>query len=108
MRGAIPTLPNFIFLAWCLIKHRDSFTFTLPSNRSLYQSQFNEDESWTCGAYEMKIEHRILVENIKDHLEDLVVDGRIIMKCVFAEIGCELWAGLNCSGCSGGLLWIQQ
>jgi hypothetical protein len=29
MRGAIPLLPQYVFMAWCLVKHRDfSFTFT--------------------------------------------------------------------------------
>jgi len=28
MRGAIPPLPQFVFKAWCLVKHRDNFTFT--------------------------------------------------------------------------------
>jgi hypothetical protein len=28
MRGAIPPLPQFVFMARCLVKHRDNFTFT--------------------------------------------------------------------------------
>jgi hypothetical protein len=27
MRGAIPPLPQYVFIAWCLVKHRDNFTF---------------------------------------------------------------------------------
>jgi len=27
MRGAIPPLPQY-FMAWCLVKHGDNFTFT--------------------------------------------------------------------------------
>jgi hypothetical protein len=27
MRRAIPPLPQYVFMAWCLIKHRDNFTF---------------------------------------------------------------------------------
>jgi hypothetical protein len=27
MRGAIPPLPQYAFMAWCLVKHRDNFTF---------------------------------------------------------------------------------
>jgi ribosomal protein L31 len=27
MRGAIPPLTQYAFMAWCLIKHRDKFTF---------------------------------------------------------------------------------
>jgi hypothetical protein len=28
MSGAIPPLPQYVFMAWCLVKHRDKFTFT--------------------------------------------------------------------------------
>jgi hypothetical protein len=27
MRGAIPLLPQYVFMPWCLVKHRDTFTF---------------------------------------------------------------------------------
>jgi hypothetical protein len=27
MREAIPPLPQYAFMAWCLVTHRDSFTF---------------------------------------------------------------------------------
>jgi hypothetical protein len=29
MHGAIPPLPQYVFMAWCLVKHRDNFTFIL-------------------------------------------------------------------------------
>jgi hypothetical protein len=29
MRGAIPPLPQYVFMAWCLVKHSDNFT-SLP------------------------------------------------------------------------------
>jgi hypothetical protein len=29
MHGAIPPLPQYVFMAWCLGKHRDNFTFTI-------------------------------------------------------------------------------
>jgi len=28
MRGAIPPLPQYVFMEWCLVKHGDTFTFT--------------------------------------------------------------------------------
>jgi hypothetical protein len=28
MRGAIPPLPQHVLMAWCLVKHKDKFTFT--------------------------------------------------------------------------------
>jgi hypothetical protein len=27
MRGAILPLPQYVFMAWCLVKHRDIFAF---------------------------------------------------------------------------------
>jgi hypothetical protein len=27
MRGTILPLPQYVFMAWCLVKHRDNFTF---------------------------------------------------------------------------------
>jgi hypothetical protein len=31
MRGAILTLPHYVYMTWCLIKHRGTFTFTFYS-----------------------------------------------------------------------------
>jgi hypothetical protein len=36
MRGAVPPLPQYAFMAWCLAKHRDSFTFYLSKEISKY------------------------------------------------------------------------
>jgi len=27
MDGAVPPLPQYAFMAWCLVKHTDDFTF---------------------------------------------------------------------------------
>jgi hypothetical protein len=35
MRGAIPPLPQYAFMAWCLVKHRDNFTFTFTTEGSV-------------------------------------------------------------------------
>jgi hypothetical protein len=32
MHGAIPPFPQYAFMVWCLVKHRDNFTFTLHSS----------------------------------------------------------------------------
>jgi hypothetical protein len=29
MHGATPPLPQYVFMAWCLVKHGDNFTFLL-------------------------------------------------------------------------------
>jgi hypothetical protein len=37
MRGAMPPLPQYVFMAWCLVKHRDNF-YLLPL-RQFFKSQ---------------------------------------------------------------------
>jgi hypothetical protein len=38
MCGAIPPLPQYNFMVWCLIKHRDNFTFYIfPQTELLTQ-----------------------------------------------------------------------
>jgi len=32
MHGAIPPLSQYVFMEWCLVKHKDKFTFTLTVN----------------------------------------------------------------------------
>jgi hypothetical protein len=29
MSGAVPPFPQYVFMAWCLVKHRGNFTFTI-------------------------------------------------------------------------------
>jgi hypothetical protein len=31
MRNAIPPRPQFVFMVWCLFKHRDNFTFSIAA-----------------------------------------------------------------------------
>jgi len=38
MSGAIPPLPQYDLMAWCLVKHRDNFTF-LPFYKIEYHEQ---------------------------------------------------------------------
>jgi hypothetical protein len=45
MRGAILPLPQYAFMAWCLVKHRDNFTFT-----------FNHRVQTGCGAHQPTIQ----------------------------------------------------
>jgi hypothetical protein len=35
MRGAVPPLPQYGFMTWCLVKHRDNFTFFLFAGEAL-------------------------------------------------------------------------
>jgi len=31
MHGATPPLPQYVFMTWCSVKHRNNFTFTLKA-----------------------------------------------------------------------------
>jgi hypothetical protein len=42
MRGAIPPLPQYAFMAWCLVKHRGNFTFSF--NRVYRTNQHSVQE----------------------------------------------------------------
>jgi hypothetical protein len=42
MRGTIPPLLQYAFMAWCLVKHRESFTFTFYNSTCC----FYECETW--------------------------------------------------------------
>jgi hypothetical protein len=33
MREATPPLPQYAFMAWCSVKHRDNFTFTFNAKK---------------------------------------------------------------------------
>jgi hypothetical protein len=35
MRGAILPLPQYVFMAWCLVKHRNNFTFYSYIHKSI-------------------------------------------------------------------------
>jgi hypothetical protein len=42
IRGAVPPLIQYVFMAWCLIKHRENFTVILPYLLLLSLSKINE------------------------------------------------------------------
>jgi hypothetical protein len=46
MCGAVPPLPLYVFIAWCLVKHRDNFTTASRSDLRPTQPPIQ----WTAGA----------------------------------------------------------
>jgi hypothetical protein len=44
MNGAIPPLLQYAFMAWCLVKHRDNFTFTLSLPLPFYNCKYDIDK----------------------------------------------------------------
>jgi hypothetical protein len=59
MRGAIPPFSN-VFMAWCLVKHRDNFTFTFHQRRELI-AMFQTNVSCVCMG-KMRNAYKILVK----------------------------------------------
>jgi hypothetical protein len=48
---AIPLLYQYVFVAWCLVKHRDNFTFTFYGKTGIVEVayvDFNEN-LWKCS-----------------------------------------------------------
>jgi hypothetical protein len=45
MHGAVPPFPQYVFMAWCLVKHRDNLTcsFTFP-NKFMYKFIYPDDD----------------------------------------------------------------
>jgi hypothetical protein len=43
MRGAIPPLPQYVFMEWCLVKYRDNLTFYLLWSRVVIEILINKD-----------------------------------------------------------------
>jgi hypothetical protein len=46
MNGDIPPLPQYAFMAWCLVKHRDNFTFYLLQKRMIHERKLTFMENF--------------------------------------------------------------
>jgi hypothetical protein len=55
MSGATPPLPQYAFMAWCSVKHRDNFTLPFPYPRQL-QSPYSK---WNGFERQMYVEKRL-------------------------------------------------
>jgi hypothetical protein len=49
MCGAVPPLPQYAFMAWCLVKQRDNFTFTLQVTAVAQHSVMGEEGRFFFG-----------------------------------------------------------
>jgi hypothetical protein len=59
MRGTIPPLPQYAFMAWYLVKHRDNFTFTSLKD---YLAPLNPAKCCICTVVQLMTE----IQNWKD------------------------------------------
>jgi hypothetical protein len=72
MRGTIPALPQYVSTAWCLVKHRDNFTF-LPFT--------SLDKGLRCFILEdtkLRKFHKLILQNSitndTDHMQHASMD----------------------------------
>jgi hypothetical protein len=54
MRGAIPPLPQYTYMAWYLVKHRDNFTFSFDEGKFKNKGAFQKKYIY-CKYKEMKL-----------------------------------------------------
>jgi hypothetical protein len=84
MSGTIPPLPQYVFMTWCLVKHRDNLTFTFCF--SFYIIRLKNQGGYDLRGMqnargEISISFKFWIENIKggDSLVELGVAGKIIL-----------------------------
>jgi hypothetical protein len=61
MRGAIPPLPLYVFMAWYLVKHRDSFTFISFNMLQLYNCNPPNDLRCILSQITPTLESRVRI-----------------------------------------------
>jgi Fe-S cluster assembly scaffold protein SufB len=60
MCGAIPTLPQYAFMAWYLVKHREKFTFTYPFLWHSTENRTGESLNVNKAQYRLQVSiHRL-------------------------------------------------
>jgi hypothetical protein len=66
MHGVIPPLPQYVFMAWRLVKHRDTFTFTSTFNKYFYVDEIEGDEMGReCSMNGREMLTKVSLENFK-------------------------------------------
>jgi len=49
MRAIIPLLPQYVFMAWCLVKHKDTLSFSFSFLKKII-IEFKQDGGWLLVA----------------------------------------------------------
>jgi hypothetical protein len=66
MRGAIPPLPQYVFMAWCLVKHRGNSGSRLPLYAMLYIYIYNV--WWGVGVTCVSLDLFSLLDKMGENL----------------------------------------
>jgi hypothetical protein len=91
MRRAIPPIPQYAFMAWCLVKYRDNFTFTFILQNVLSISH-SLRLSGGCGRIQLQIKGRVTPMS-KHHPVKANIGAEVKLHSflTFVLDGCELW-----------------
>jgi hypothetical protein len=89
MCEAIPPLLQYAFMAWCLVKHRDNFTFNLTVMSADHLRPHPENE--LCCGDRIGVDG-LMSGNLKgrDHLEYIGISGSIILKWILTREGIRM------------------
>jgi hypothetical protein len=89
MRGYIPLLPQYAFMAWCIVKHRGNFTFTFYSSADIIR--IIKLSMRLTGYVERKEDIKLLAKFMseickgRDHLRVVDEGGKVILKLILKK-----------------------
>jgi hypothetical protein len=55
MRVGIPPLPQYVFISWCLVKHRDNFTFIFYLRFEFDQCSLQKNKRYNIRTYQRRV-----------------------------------------------------
>jgi hypothetical protein len=87
MRGAVHPLPQYAFIAWCLVKHRENFTFTfLPGVQKKVDHVRDNRKRGRIDSFQDAISTEAFPLSAEKY----------IMRCISAQRVQSLFCGPNC------------
>jgi len=105
MRGATPPLLQYVFMAWCLTKHRGNFKFHLPSTCKCKFKANNGVVLFLYTTWTFRQFHICHLYNQFFRLETIKWWNAWITCCYFLRVvGCET---IDVTGVEGGERWFR-
>jgi hypothetical protein len=83
MRGVLPPLSEYVFIAWYLVKHRDNFTFTFAFTLCIYNALdlFGTYVTVTCILFE----HFINISAYLKYFQDGGTDNNVLTQAYYSN-----------------------
>jgi hypothetical protein len=92
MRGAVPPLPQYAFMAWCLVKKITGTTLRLPA---ILAPALHSNSNFLGAPRCHKDRYALESLKIRVQLVDLVTNGRIISTWILEKQVAKGWTALN-------------